>query len=88
VLRPIQEYAAGRIALAEVARWFAQRPWPQVPPAFPPEQEQAASAIDDPEPYLPGSFDDVARAYDLGLISDADYDVLAHAVHRSRAPMV
>jgi hypothetical protein len=32
--------------------------------------EQARAAIDDPEPYFPGSFDDVVLAYDLGWLSD------------------
>ena len=39
----------------------------------------ARDAIDDPEPYVPGSFDDVVLAYDLGWLSGADYDVLAVA---------
>ena len=30
-------------------------------------------AIDDPEPYVPGSFDDVILAYDLGQFTDHDY---------------
>ena len=41
--------------------------------------QPAREAIDDPEPYVPGSFDDVVLAYDLGWLSDADYDVLAIA---------
>ena len=28
---------------------------------------------------MPGSFDDVVLAYDLGWLADADYDVLATA---------
>ena len=44
-----------------------------------PELEPAREAIDDPEPYVPGSFDDVLLAYDLGWLTDADYDVLAVA---------
>ena len=41
--------------------------------------EEAAAAIDDPEPYVPGSFDDVVRAYDRGWITDPDYEALAAA---------
>jgi Zeta toxin len=79
VRRPIEAYAAGQIPLDDVAAWFRARRWPPVPRPWPPELEQAAAAIDDPEPYIPGSFDDVARAYDLGQLNDADYAVLAGA---------
>ena len=50
-----------------------------VPPVTPPGMEEAAAAIDDPEPYVPGSFDDVVRAYDRGWITDPDYEALAAA---------
>ncbi|MGH3277371.1 MAG: hypothetical protein ACRDNZ_23970 [Streptosporangiaceae bacterium] len=39
----------------------------------------AAAAIDDPEPYVPGSFDDVIRACEVSVIGDAEYAVLAPA---------
>ena len=45
--------------------------------------EAAAPAIDDPEPYVPGSFDDVVRAYDLGWLTDTDYEALATAAARA-----
>lgn len=48
---------------------------PVVPSARPPGMEQAGPAIDDPEPYVRGSFDEVFLAYDLGQLSDADYAV-------------
>jgi hypothetical protein len=44
-----------------------------------PGLEAAAPAIDDPEPYVPGSFDDVVLAYDLGEITDVGYQALAIA---------
>jgi hypothetical protein len=69
----------GRISLDDLSLEFRARRWPQVPDVCPPELEQARDAIDDPEPYVPGSFDDVVLAYDLGWLSDADYDVLATA---------
>ena len=50
-----------------------------MPSACPPGLRMAAPAIDDPEPYLPGSFDDVILAYGLGQLSDADYQALACA---------
>ena len=45
--------------------------------------ETAAPAIDDPEPYVPGSFDDVVRAYDLGWITDPDYEAFAAAAQQA-----
>jgi hypothetical protein len=72
-------YRDGRISLDDLSLEFRARRWPQVPDVCPPELEQARDAIDDPEPYVPGSFDDVVLAYDLGWLSDADYDVLATA---------
>ena len=72
-------YRDGLISLDDLSLEFRARRWPQVPDVCPPELEQARDAIDDPEPYVPGSFDDVVLAYDLGWLSDADYDVLATA---------
>ncbi len=72
-------YRDGRLSLDDLSLEFRARRWPQVPDVCPPELEQAREAIDDPEPYVPGSFDDVVLAYDLGWLSDADYDVLATA---------
>ncbi len=75
----ISSYRAGDRTLAMLSRDFRNRRWPAVPPVCPPGWGQAAPAIDDPEPYVPGSFDDVVRAYDLGWLTDADYEVLAAA---------
>ena len=72
-------YREGRLSLDDLTLEFRVRRWPVVPDVCPPELEQARAAIDDPEPYVPGSFDDVVLAYDLGWLSDADYDVLAAA---------
>ena len=72
-------YRDGRLSLDDLSLEFRARRWPQVPDVCPPELEQAREAIDDPEPYVPGSFDDVVLAYDLGWLSDADYDIAATA---------
>ena len=72
-------YRDGRLSLDDLSLEFRARRWPRVPDVCPPELEPAREAIDDPEPYVPGSFDDVVLAYDLGWLSDADYDVLAIA---------
>jgi hypothetical protein len=45
---------------------------------------EARAAIDDLEPYALGSFDDVVLAYDLGQLTDADYEVLILAGHPER----
>lgn len=55
-----------------------------MPPICPPGPEVAAPAIDDPELYVPGSFDDVVRAYDLGWLSDP---TLRLSPERPRTPV-
>jgi hypothetical protein len=75
----IRAYLAGEMTLAALAGRFRSRRWPAVPPVTPPGMEEAAAAIDDPETYIPGSFDDVVRAYDCGWITDPDYEALAAA---------
>jgi hypothetical protein len=75
----LTSYRDGRLSLDDLSLEFRARRWPRVPDVCPPELEQAREAIDDPEPYVPGSFDDVVLAYDLGWLSDTDFDVLATA---------
>jgi hypothetical protein len=72
-------YRDGRLTLDDLSLEFRARRWPQVPDVCPPELNQARAAIDDPEPYVPGSFDDVVLGYDLGWLTDADYEILAPA---------
>jgi hypothetical protein len=79
VTEMIGAYHAGIISLGDLVCCFGLRTWPTVPPACPPEMQAAAPAVDDPEPYVPGSFDDVVLAYDLGKLSDRDYQELARA---------
>jgi len=78
----LTSYRTGQLTLNDLACTFRARRWPPVPRACPPGLEAAASAIDDPEPYVPGSFDDIVRAYDLGHINDTDYEALARAAAR------
>lgn len=75
----LRSYREGLLSLDDLSLEFRARRWPRVPDVCPPELEPAREAIDDPEPYVPGSFDDVVLAYDLGWLSDADYDLLAVA---------
>ena len=81
----IDAYHAGSISREDLARRFRTRTWPAIPPACPREMSAAAPAVDDPEPYVPGSFDDVVLAYDLGKLTDPDYQQLAKAA-RSAGP--
>ena len=79
VIAMLLSYREGRLSLDDLSLEFRARRWPRVPDVCPPELEPAREAIDDPEPYVPGSFDDVVLAYDLGWLTDADYDILAIA---------
>ena len=42
--------------------------------------ELAAAELEDPEPYIPGSYDDVAAAYHGGRLTDEQYAVLSEAI--------
>jgi hypothetical protein len=75
----LTSFRDGTSTLDDLSLEFRARRWPQVPDVCPPELEQARTAIDDPEPYVPGSFDDVVLAYDRGWLSDDDYEVLSGA---------
>jgi hypothetical protein len=90
VIDLIDSYLTGALSLEVLSERFRTRHWPTVPRVCPPALEQAAPAIDDPEPYIPGSFDDVVRAYDLGCLTDTDYQMLvtvaAQAYQRSNSP--
>jgi hypothetical protein len=74
----------GRMTLEEVADRFRERSWPRR------NTEKAANYLDlaaaaerDPDPYLEGSFDDVAAAFHRGELSDHQYEVLARAMAES-----
>lgn len=75
----------GTLSLDEVAQRFRERTWPRRRTPSPTSYlELAKAAQQDPEPYMPGSFDDVVAAYDRGSINDAQYEVLADAVAESK----
>jgi hypothetical protein len=76
----VTAYRAGLLTLDGLARRFRDRHWPPVPPACPPGAAAAALAIDDLEPWQPGSADEVVLARDLGLLSDADYAAVAAVI--------
>jgi hypothetical protein len=75
----------GTMTLDEVAQRFRERKWARrrrPPPAS--YLEMATRAQEDPEPYLPGSFDDVVDAYDRGDLSLVEYQVLSQAVAEAK----
>jgi Zeta toxin len=76
----VTAYRDGGLTLDGLAGRFRDRSWPPVPPAWEPGGAGAALAIDDLEPWQPGSFDEVVLAWDLGILSDADYAALAAAI--------
>ena len=77
----IQALQDGTMTLDEVARNFRERAWPSSKSSSPKtREERAASALSDPDPYVPGSFDDVVAACDRGEITEEQYEVLADAV--------
>jgi hypothetical protein len=71
----------GTVTLDEVAQRFRERSWPHR------NTEQSATYLDlaaaaerDPDPYLEGSFDEVAMAFHRGELSDSEYEALARAM--------
>ena len=78
----------GSMNLEEVASRFRARSWPRRHRPDPATYlEMAAAAQQDPEPHVPGSFDDVTAAYHRGDLSDDEYEVLAHAMAESKQLM-
>lgn len=81
----IKELRAGTVTLDEVAERFRARKWPRRKrPASTSYPEMAARAMEDPEPYVPGSFDDVSAAFHRGDLSPEEYRVLSDAVAESK----
>jgi hypothetical protein len=81
VLDLITALSDGTMSLDDVAQRFSERSWPRrraAPPAN--YLEMAAAAQRDPEPDIPGSFDEVDAAYQRGKLTDYQYDVLAEAM--------
>ncbi len=70
----------GRMTLDELAQRFRSRKWPQAKPAPSSYADLAAEELQDPEPYVPNSYDDVALAYHQGRLTDEQYAVLAQAM--------
>jgi hypothetical protein len=75
---------SGDMSLEEVAEQFRLRAWPdERRPAPQTYSELAALAQRDPDPEVPGSFDDVVAAYDRGEITREQYRTLVEAAAES-----
>ncbi len=75
----------GLMTLDEVAERFRELSWLRSSKPEPRTYlERATQAQADPDPYIPGSFDDVTRAYHQGRLSDDEYDALAQAMAESK----
>jgi len=71
----------GTMSLDDVAQQFRERTWPRRELGQTTNYiEMAAAAERDPDPYIEGSFDDVAAAFHRGDLSDSEYEVLAQAM--------
>jgi hypothetical protein len=76
----IAAFRNGTMTLDQVAQKFRERRWPRSkPPRATTYIELAKRAEDDPDPYVPGSFDDVAAAFHRGDLTRAQYKALAEA---------
>lgn len=74
----------GSLSLEEVTQRFRERSWPRTRKPEPTSYlEMAGAALEDPEPDVPGSFDEVVAAYDRGELTRAQYRILAEAVAES-----
>lgn len=75
---------SGTMNLDEVAQKFREYSWPRTGGSDPQTYlEMAANAQSDPEPDVPGSFDDVIAAYDRGELTRTQYRRLAEAAAES-----
>lgn len=75
----IAAYRGGELTLAELAQRFRMRSWPARRPAPRTAREGWQRELEDPEPILEGSFDEVVSAYHLGQLSGDEYEVLSRA---------
>ena len=72
----------GEVSLAEVADCFRHRSWPRTRRA-PGRTALEMAEQQDPEPDVPGSYDDLTGAYDNGELTAEQYDVLSEAAAES-----
>lgn len=81
----IDQYKAGDLTLEDLAQRFRARHWPRTKRPEPDSYtEMAARAQEDPDPYISGSWDDVAAAFFRHELSTDEYQVLSEAVAESK----
>lgn len=75
----------GSMTLDEVAERFRHRSWPHRMSTGPSSYlEMAAAEQEDPDLYIPGSYDDVVAAYDRGRLTDTQYETLVNAIAEAK----
>lgn len=75
----------GSMTLDEVAERFRHRSWPHRARPRPSSYlEMAEAEQEDPDPYVPGSYDDVVAAYDRGRLTDTQFETLVDAIAEAR----
>jgi hypothetical protein len=72
-------FRAGEMDLDELIERFRRRSW-VIARRPPPTTYMEMAEQEDPEPDVPGSFDEVTAAYDRGELTRDQYRALAHAV--------
>jgi hypothetical protein len=72
---------SGTMSIEDVASRFRERSWPRRNQSDPAGYlELAKQAQQDPEPYVPESYDDVAAAFHRGDLSIDQFDLLSQAI--------
>jgi hypothetical protein len=80
----LAELRDGSMSIEEVAERFRNRSWPRRNDSQPATYAGLASkAQEDPDPYIPGSFDDVAAAFHRGDLTSGQYEIFAQAMAES-----
>lgn len=75
----LDAYRGGELTLDELAQRFRMRHWPSARPVPRTAREGWQRELEDPEPIIEGSFDEVVSAYHLGRLSGDEYEVLSRA---------
>lgn len=73
---------AGEVTMEEVTGRFRLRSWPRTRRPTPRTSLEMAEQ-QDPEPDVPGSYDELTGAYDNGELTADQYDALCEAVAES-----
>ena len=76
---------SGDMTLDEVALKFRHRRWPRRRLTHDESRSDiGARELEDPDPYVPGSYDDVAAAYNQNRITSDQFRALSEAIAESQ----